>query len=329
MANKFLENNENYIAEEQEDETLFLDMVMDDDEGEKEDETEELLQEDPFDGVEPDMADGIRLYLIEAGKYPLLTQEEEYDLAIRCTEGDQDAKDKMVLHNLRLVINIAKKYIGHGLPLLDLIQEGNLGLMKAVEKYDPQKGYRFSTYATWWIRQAIQRSLIDTGRTIRIPVHMAEKISKINRTRAIMIKAYGRDVTNEEVAMELDCPVKQVDEAVILGMDTTSINQKLGEDNEGDELGDMIEDTRQKTPEELAIDSCVRDDIRKVLLILTEKERYIVIRRFGLDDKKEATLEELGQELGVTRERIRQIEAKAIRKIKRRCIRERLYEYYR
>jgi RNA polymerase primary sigma factor len=261
--------------------------------------------------------DSVRLYLREIGKIPLLTAEEEITLAKRVKRGDKRAKDKMAEANMRLVVSIAKRYVGRGLDLLDLIQEGNTGLLRAVEKFDPTKGFKFSTYATWWIRQAITRAIADQARTIRIPVHMVETINKLLRKQRQMTQELGREPTHEELAKELEIEVEKVDHIMKIKQDISSLDQPVRDDEEDSKLGDFIEDEDSDTPEESATAQLLKEHVNEMLDILTPREQKILRMRFGLDDGRTHTLEEVGQEFGVTRERIRQIEAKALTKLRK------------
>ena len=263
--------------------------------------------------------DPVRMYLKEIGNVPLLTSEEEAGLAECIEAGDSDARKKLTEANLRLVVSIAKKYAGRGIPLLDLIQEGNLGLMKAVDKFDYRKGYRFSTYATWWIRQAITRGIADTGTTIRVPVHMVETINKTHRMMRTLLQEFGREPTPDEVAERLGVSVEKVSEILKISHDPVSLDSPVGEENES-HLEDFIEDDRMISPEEAAIFSVLQTELDIILDTLTDRERQVIMLRFGLKDNTTRTLEEVGSEFKVTRERIRQIEAKAIRKIRYRAI---------
>ncbi|HBC73236.1 MAG: RNA polymerase sigma factor [Candidatus Amesbacteria bacterium GW2011_GWB1_47_19] len=271
--------------------------------------------------------DPVRMYLREIGKIPLLKPEEEISLAQRIEKGDRRAKRKLTESNLRLVVSIAKKYVMRGLSLLDLIQEGNQGLIRAVEKYDWRKGYKFSTYATWWIRQAITRAIADQARTIRIPVHMVETINKLIRIQRQLMQSLGREPTAEEIAETMgEMTATRVREILKIAQDTTSLETPVG-DEEDSMLGDFIADTSQPSPIEAASRELLKENIEEVLSTLTDREARVLRMRFGLDGKNPMTLEEVGREFGVTRERIRQIEAKALRKLKHPSRRKKLQDY--
>ena len=259
--------------------------------------------------------DPVRMYLKEIGKVPLLTAQEEIDLAKRMEAGDEYAKQKLCEANLRLVVSIAKKYVGRGMLFLDLIQEGNLGLIKAVDKFDWTKGYKFSTYATWWIRQAITRGIADTGRTIRVPVHMVETINKTLRMTRTLLQELGREPTPEEIAKELDMPVDRVREILKISQEPVSLETPIGEE-EDSHLGDFIQDDNVPVPAEAAAQTLLKEQLDEVLDTLTEREQKVLRLRFGMNDGRARTLEEVGKEFDVTRERIRQIEAKALRKLR-------------
>ena len=259
--------------------------------------------------------DPVRMYLKEIGKVPLLSAQEEIDLAKRMAEGDQDAKQKLAEANLRLVVSVAKRYVGRGMLFLDLIQEGNLGLIKAVEKFDYRKGYKFSTYATWWIRQAITRAIADQARTIRIPVHMVETINKLIRVNRQLLQDYGRDPRPDEIAREMGISEEKVREIIKVAQEPVSLETPIGEE-EDSHLGDFIPDDDAPAPAEQAAFTLLKEQLMEVLDTLTPREEKVLRLRFGLDDGKARTLEEVGREFNVTRERIRQIEAKALRKLR-------------
>jgi len=261
-------------------------------------------------------ADSVQMYLREIGKVPLLTFKEEIELAKRKERNDQEAKNKLIEANLRLVVSVAKKYTGRSLSLLDLIQEGNIGLFRAVEKFDYRRGYKFSTYATWWIRQAITRALADQSRTIRIPVHMVETINKFTQTERRLVQDLGREPMPEEIAAEMGVHLDKVRQILKVSQETVSLETSVGEDDEDSTLGDFIEDEKTPTPDRLAGQELLRNHIRDVVRDLNPREQKILNMRFGLTDGIAHTLEEVGQEFGVTRERIRQIEAKALEKIR-------------
>ena len=259
--------------------------------------------------------DPVRMYLKEIGRIPLLTSDEEFENARRALEGDEEAKRILAESNLRLVVSIAKRYVGRGMLFLDLIQEGNIGLMKAVDKFDPEKGYKFSTYATWWIRQAIPRALADQARTIRVPVHMVETINKLARVQRQLTQDLNREPTDEEIAKKLGISVDKVREVYKISQDPVSLETPIGEEDDS-HLGDFIRDERTVSPEEYATEELLKEELADVLLTLTDREEKVLRLRFGLDDGQCRTLEEVGQIFGVTRERIRQIEAKALRKLR-------------
>lgn len=271
--------------------------------------------------------DSVRLYLREIGKIPLLNAEEELALANKVVAGDKGAKDKMAEANMRLVVSIAKRYVGRGLDLLDLIQEGNTGLLRAVEKFDPDKGFKFSTYATWWIRQAITRAIADQARTIRIPVHMVETINKLLRTQRRLTQEKNREPTNEEIAEEMEIDVDKVEHIMKIKQDISSLDASVRDDEDESVLGDFIEDEDTASPEESATGSLLKSHVKVMLSALTEREQKILRLRFGLDDGKSHTLEEVGQEFSVTRERIRQIEAKALAKLRKHKDSRKLHDY--
>ena len=259
--------------------------------------------------------DPVRMYLKEIGRIPLLTSDEEFENARRALEGDEEAKRILAESNLRLVVSIAKRYVGRGMLFLDLIQEGNIGLMKAVDKFDPEKGYKFSTYATWWIRQAITRALADQARTIRVPVHMVETINKLARVQRQLTQDLNREPTDEEIAKKLGISVDKVREVYKISQDPVSLETPIGEEDDS-HLGDFIRDERTVSPEEYATEELLKEELAGVLLTLTDREEKVLRLRFGFDDGQCRTLEEVGQIFGVTRERIRQIEAKALRKLR-------------
>lgn len=273
--------------------------------------------------------DSVRLYLREIGKIPLLTSEEELELAHRVVAGEKKAKDKMAEANMRLVVSIAKRYVGRGLDLLDLIQEGNTGLLRAVEKFDPDKGFKFSTYATWWIRQAITRAIADQARTIRIPVHMVETINKLLRTQRRLTQELNREPTNEEIAAEMEMDVEKVEHIMKIKQDIHSLDQSVRDDEEDSVLGDFVEDEDTITPEESATNQLLKEHVQELLNGLSDREQKIIRMRFGLDDGKNHTLEEVGHEFSVTRERIRQIEAKALAKLRKHKESKKLLDYIR
>lgn len=273
--------------------------------------------------------DSVRLHLREIGKIPLLTADEELELAQRVVAGDRKAKDKMAEANMRLVVSIAKRYSGRGLDFLDLIQEGHTGLLRAVEKFDPDKGFKFSTYATWWIRQAITRAIADQARTIRIPVHMVETINKLLRTQRRMTQELNREPTIDELANELEMEPEKVEYVIKIKQDISSLDAGVGRDGDDDEsvLGDFIEDEDGVTPEESAATQLLKEQVQAVLSTLSDREQKIIKMRFGLDGGKSHTLEEVGQEFAVTRERIRQIEAKALAKLRKHKDSRKLHDY--
>jgi len=293
---------------------------------EEEEEEDVLTQGQYFDDASDD---SVRLYLREIGKIPLLNSEEELALAHRVVAGEKKAKDKMAEANMRLVVSIAKRYSGRGLDFLDLIQEGNTGLLRAVEKFDPDKGFKFSTYATWWIRQAITRAIADQARTIRIPVHMVETINKLLRTQRRMTQEMNREPTIEELAKELEMEPDKVEYVIKIKQDITSLDAGVGRDGEDEDsvLGDFIEDEDGTTPEESATSQLLKEQVQSILSTLSDREQKIVKMRFGLENGKSHTLEEVGQEFAVTRERIRQIEAKALAKLRKHKDAKKLHEY--
>lgn len=294
---------------------------------EEEDTPEDVLNSGQyFDDISDD---SVRLHLREIGKIPLLSADEELALAQRVVAGDKRAKDKMAEANMRLVVSIAKRYSGRGLDFLDLIQEGHTGLLRAVEKFDPEKGFKFSTYATWWIRQAITRAIADQARTIRIPVHMVETINKLLRTQRRMTQELNREPTIEELAKELEMEPEKVEYVIKIKQDISSLDAGVGRDGEDEDsvLGDFIEDEDSATPEESASNQLLKEQVQGVLSALSEREQKIIKMRFGLENGKSHTLEEVGQEFAVTRERIRQIEAKALAKLRKHKDAKKLYEY--
>jgi len=272
------------------------------------------------------LEDPVRMYLKEIGKVPLLSADEELELAKRIEEGDEAAKKRLSEANLRLVVSIAKRYVGRGMQFLDLIQEGNLGLMKAVEKFDFRKGYKFSTYATWWIRQAITRAIADQARTIRIPVHMVETINKLIRVQRQLLQEFGREPVPEEIAKEMGVPVERVREIMKISQEPVSLETPIGEE-EDSHLGDFVEDDHIPTPPEAAAYTLLGEQLKEVLDTLTDREQKVLRLRFGLDDGRARTLEEVGKEFKVTRERIRQIEAKALRKLRHPSRSRKLKDY--
>ena len=276
------------------------------------------------DGVS--IEDPVRMYLKEIGKVPLLSAEEEIELAKRMELGDQEAKKRLAEANLRLVVSIAKRYVGRGMLFLDLIQEGNLGLIKAVEKFDYRKGYKFSTYATWWIRQAITRAIADQARTIRIPVHMVETINKLIRVSRQLLQELGREPTPEEIAAEMNMPVERVREILKISQEPVSLETPIGEE-EDSHLGDFIQDDNVPVPADAAAFTLLKEQFAEVLGTLTEREQKVLTLRFGLEDGRARTLEEVGREFNVTRERIRQIEAKALRKLRHPSRSRKLKDY--
>lgn len=292
-------------------------------------ETEDWQEDQPQAFYDDVSDDSVRLYLREIGKIPLLSAEEELSLAQKVVAGDKKAKDQMAEANMRLVVSIAKRYSGRGLDFLDLIQEGNTGLLRAVEKFDPDKGFKFSTYATWWIRQAITRAIADQARTIRIPVHMVETINKLLRTQRRMTQELNREPTIEELAKELEMEPEKVEYVMKIKQDIHSLDAGVGRDGDDEEsvLGDFIEDEDAVSPEDSAASQLLKEQVQDILSVLTEREQKIIKMRFGLEDGKSHTLEEVGQEFAVTRERIRQIEAKALTKLRKHKDAKKLYEY--
>ena len=310
-------------------------LQMNDDSNVDDDDLEIMLSdEDEVDMEKIDLSvpdgisieDPVRMYLKEIGKVPLLSAEEEIDLAKRMADGDEEAKKRLAEANLRLVVSIAKRYVGRGMLFLDLIQEGNLGLIKAVEKFDYQKGFKFSTYATWWIRQAITRAIADQARTIRIPVHMVETINKLIRVSRQLLQELGREPTPEEIAAELDMPVDRVREILKISQEPVSLETPIGEE-EDSHLGDFIQDDNVTVPAEAAAQTLLKEQLDEVLSTLTEREQKVLRLRFGMSDGRARTLEEVGKEFDVTRERIRQIEAKALRKLRHPSRSRKLRDY--
>ena len=293
------------------------------------DDDDEEIEMDKIDLSVPDgvsIEDPVRMYLKEIGKVPLLSAEEEIELAKRMEEGDEAAKQRLAEANLRLVVSIAKRYVGRGMLFLDLIQEGNLGLIKAVEKFDYRKGYKFSTYATWWIRQAITRAIADQARTIRIPVHMVETINKLIRVSRQLLQELGREPVPEEIAEKMDMPVERVREILKISQEPVSLETPIGEE-EDSHLGDFIQDDNVPVPADAATFTLLKEQLGEVLETLTEREQKVLILRFGLEDGRSRTLEEVGKEFNVTRERIRQIEAKALRKLRHPSRSRKLKDY--
>ena len=305
------------------------DLMLDDDMDIDGLDDEEEVELDKIDLSIPEgvsIEDPVRMYLKEIGKVPLLSAEEEIELAKKMEQGDENAKKRLAEANLRLVVSIAKRYVGRGMLFLDLIQEGNLGLIKAVEKFDYRKGYKFSTYATWWIRQAITRAIADQARTIRIPVHMVETINKLIRVSRQLLQELGREPTPEEIAEEMDMPVDRVREILKISQEPVSLETPIGEE-EDSHLGDFIQDDNVPVPADAAAFTLLKEQLVEVLGTLTEREQKVLRLRFGLDDGRARTLEEVGKEFNVTRERIRQIEAKALRKLRHPSRSRKLKDY--
>ena len=304
-------------------------LILDDDADIEKMDDEEEIELDKIDLSVPEgvsIEDPVRMYLKEIGKVSLLTADEEIELAKRMEQGDEEAKKRLAEANLRLVVSIAKRYVGRGMLFLDLIQEGNLGLIKAVEKFDYRKGYKFSTYATWWIRQAITRAIADQARTIRIPVHMVETINKLIRVSRQLLQELGREPTPEEIAEEMKMPVDRVREILKISQEPVSLETPIGEE-EDSHLSDFIQDDNVPVPAEAASFTLLREQLVEVLGTLTEREQKVLRLRFGLDDGRARTLEEVGKEFNVTRERIRQIEAKALRKLRHPSRSRKLKDY--
>ncbi len=310
------------LSETEEDDEILDDMILED--AEDADIDIEKIDLSVPDGVS--IEDPVRMYLKEIGKVPLLTAEEEIELAKRMEAGDEKAKQKLAEANLRLVVSIAKRYVGRGMLFLDLIQEGNLGLIKAVEKFDYEKGYKFSTYATWWIRQAITRAIADQARTIRIPVHMVETINKLIRESRQLLQELGREPLPEEIAERMGISVERVREILKISQEPVSLETPIGEE-EDSHLGDFIQDQNVPVPAEAAASKLLRDQLNEVLDTLTEREQKVLRLRFGMDDGRARTLEEVGKEFQVTRERIRQIEAKALRRLRHPSKSRKLKDY--
>ena len=297
-------------------------------------EEEELSDEEleiTVDNVDAFADDSVRLFLREIGRTPLLTLEEEQELAQKAAKGDKKAKDKMVESNMRLVVSIAKRYSGRGLDFLDLIQEGNTGLLRAVEKFDPDKGFKFSTYATWWIRQAITRAIADQARTIRIPVHMVETINKVMRTTRKLTQELNREPTTLEIAKEMDMEPEKVDYVMRIKQDIASLDQSVGRDGDDEDsvLGDFVEDEERESPEDSTANQILKEQLASIISTLSEREQKIIKLRFGVGGGRSHTLEEVGAEFSVTRERIRQIEAKALSKLRKHKSTKKLHEYLR
>ena len=310
----FLDKKHVDVLKMSNDDDMDPDLFSEDEDADPEDEIDvEHIDLSVPEGIGVD--DPVRMYLKEIGKVPLLSPDEEIELAKKIELGDEEAKKKLAESNLRLVVSIAKRYAGRGMQLLDLIQEGNLGLIKAVEKFDYRKGYKFSTYATWWIRQAITRAIADQARTIRIPVHMVETINRLVRTQRQLVQKLGREATPEELAKELDIPVERVREIMKISQDPVSLETPIGEE-EDSHLGDFIQDNNVEVPADAATYTLLHEQLMDVLSTLTEREQKVLRLRFGLDDGRPRTLEEVGRQFNVTRERIRQIEAKALRKLR-------------
>ena len=288
--------------------------------------SEKILLDDNTLTKDLNINDPVRMYLKEIGQIKLLTNEEELDLADRILSGDEEAKTILAEANLRLVVSIAKRYVGRGMLFLDLIQEGNIGLMKAVEKFDVSKGYKFSTYATWWIRQAITRAIADQARTIRVPVHMVETINKLARIQRQLTLELNREPSEEELAKKMNTSVDKIREIYKISQEPVSLETPIGEEDDS-HLGDFIKDEHNMSPEEYATNEMLKDEISDILLTLTEREEKVIRLRFGLEDGKARTLEEVGQLFGVTRERIRQIEAKALRKLRHPSRSRKLRDY--
>lgn len=322
----FLENNKVDVLQINEDEDLDLDPDLF---IEEELEDEEEIDMEHIDLSVPEgvsVEDPVRMYLKEIGKVPLLSSDDEIELAKKIELGDEDARERLTEANLRLVVSIAKRYVGRGMQFLDLIQEGNLGLIKAVEKFDYRKGYKFSTYATWWIRQAITRAIADQARTIRIPVHMVETINRLVRVSRQLLQELGREPSPEEVASRVDMPVERVREIMKVSQEPVSLETPIGEE-EDSHLGDFIQDDQVAVPADAATFTMLHEQLMEVLDTLTEREQKVLRLRFGLDDGRPRTLEEVGREFNVTRERIRQIEAKALRKLRHPSRSKKLKDY--
>ena len=318
-----LEKSNIDVLRVQEDEAPESDLVSIEGENPEETDLENIDLSIP-DSV--NIEDPVRMYLKEIGKVPLLSADEEKELAIRMEEGDEEDKKRLAEANLRLVVSIAKRYVGRGMLFLDLIQEGNLGLIKAVEKFDYRKGFKFSTYATWWIRQAITRAIADQARTIRIPVHMVETINKLVRVSRQLLQELGREPTPEEIAEKMDIPVERVREIIKISQEPVSLETPIGEE-EDSHLGDFIQDDNVPVPAEAAAFTLLKEQLDEVLGTLTEREQKVLRLRFGLKDGRARTLEEVGKEFNVTRERIRQIEAKALRKLRHPSRSRKLKDY--
>ena len=324
QIDEYLENNKVDVLAPDEDLEIDPELFLEEEDLEEEEIDVDHLELSMPEGV--NIEDPVRMYLKEIGKVPLLTPEEEIDLAKRMEMGDESAKKRLAEANLRLVVSIAKRYVGRGMQFLDLIQEGNLGLIKAVEKYDYSKGFKFSTYATWWIRQAITRSIADQARTIRIPVHMVETINRLIRTSRQLLQELGREPLPEELAKKLDMPVDRVRETMKISQDPVSLETPIGEE-EDSHLGDFIQDEHVQIPVDAATYTLLHEQLMEVLDTLTDREQKVLRLRFGLDDGRPRTLEEVGREFNVTRERIRQIEAKALRKLRHPSRSRKLKDY--
>ncbi|MCI7261630.1 MAG: RNA polymerase sigma factor RpoD [Clostridium sp.] len=321
---EFLDNHKVDVTRFDEDMDIDPELFEEDMLSEEEEIDMENLDLNVPEGI--NIEDPVRMYLKEIGKVPLLTPEEEVELAKRMELGDESAKKRLAEANLRLVVSIAKRYVGRGMQFLDLIQEGNLGLIKAVEKYDYSKGFKFSTYATWWIRQAITRAIADQARTIRIPVHMVETINRLIRTSRQLLQELGREPQPEEIAERMDLPVDRVREIMKISQDPVSLETPIGEE-EDSHLGDFIQDDHVEVPADAATYTLLHEQLMEVLKTLTEREQKVLRLRFGLDDGRPRTLEEVGKEFNVTRERIRQIEAKALRKLRHPSRSKKLKDY--